>query len=121
MASVRHTLKPPQPATLSEMGSIITSPLFPQLMNVEGSNEPFFQGNLEHVSEVGDVIFDGLVFANRQFIERNINFFRATRVLGIDGTFQVFPSHLTCIAQLAIVYIIVDDMVRFVHYCKFNK
>ncbi|XP_022178963.1 uncharacterized protein LOC111039680 [Myzus persicae] len=110
MASVRHTLKPPQPATLSEMGSIITSPLFPQLMNVEGSNEPFFQGNLEHVSEVGDVIFDGLVFANRQFIERNINFFRATRVLGIDGTFQVFPSHLTCIAQLAIVYIIVDDM-----------
>jgi len=72
------------------MGSIIISPLYPQLMNVEGFHEPFFQGNLEHVSEVEDVIFDGLVFANRQFIERNVDFFRETRMLGIHNSLQVF-------------------------------
>lgn len=121
MANVRHSLQPPQPITLSQMGKIIIGPQFPQLRIVEGSGEPFFQGNLEHISEVGDVIFDGLVFANRQFIESNEAFFRETRVLGIDGTFQIIPCHLTNIAQLVVVYIVLDNMVCYIHYCIINK
>lgn len=120
MAYARRRIQPPQPATLHEMGRIIMGPSFPRLKNIEGSDELFFQGNLEHIAEVGgDTVFDGLVFANRQFVQSNAAFFREVKVLGIDGTFQVVPRHPTDMAQLVTVHIILDNVVSDVpiHYC----
>lgn len=113
MAYARRTVQPPQPTSLQEMGRIIRDPRFPRLRNVEGHDTLFFQGNLEHFSEVGDVVFDGLVFANRSFTENNAAFFQEARVLGIDGTFQVIPRHPPDLVQLITVHLILDNTVCF--------
>lgn len=108
---MRILRRPAIPQSIHELANVLTNPqnvIFASTLQVPASR--FFQQEL-----IVNGISVGVVFANLDVIQRNVNELATVELVGIDGTFKTLPAVPGDLRSFLTVQVVFKNVVSYLY------